>query len=70
MPSATLGVRFVNINLADLDGHKLSGQSVVADAREALQALTTQLAGGKRTRRARVELATWQRAWEGAVTTA
>jgi 3D-(3,5/4)-trihydroxycyclohexane-1,2-dione acylhydrolase (decyclizing) len=38
-------VRFVNINVAALDGHKLSGLSVVADAREALQALTTQLAG-------------------------
>ena len=37
------GVRFVNINVADLDGHKLSGLSVVADAREALQALTTHL---------------------------
>jgi len=39
------GARFVNINVADLDGHKLSSLSVVADAREALQALTTQLAG-------------------------
>src|SRR5674476_919100 len=38
-------VRFVNINVADLDGHKLSGLSVVADARETLQALTTQLTG-------------------------
>jgi 3D-(3,5/4)-trihydroxycyclohexane-1,2-dione acylhydrolase (decyclizing) len=38
-------VRFVNINLAALDGHKLSALSVVADAREALQALTTQLSG-------------------------
>jgi 3D-(3,5/4)-trihydroxycyclohexane-1,2-dione acylhydrolase (decyclizing) len=38
-------VRFVNINIADLDGHKLSGLSVVADAREALRALATQLAG-------------------------
>ncbi|MHB8274839.1 MAG: thiamine pyrophosphate-dependent enzyme, partial [Dermatophilaceae bacterium] len=38
-------VRFVNINVAALDGHKLSGLSVVADAREALQALTTQMAG-------------------------
>ena len=37
------GVRFVNVNVADLDGHKLSGLSVVADAREALQALTTHL---------------------------
>jgi 3D-(3,5/4)-trihydroxycyclohexane-1,2-dione acylhydrolase (decyclizing) len=38
-------VRFVNINVADLDGHKLSGLSVVADARQTLQALTTQLTG-------------------------
>jgi 3D-(3,5/4)-trihydroxycyclohexane-1,2-dione acylhydrolase (decyclizing) len=38
-------VRFVNINIAGHDAHKLSGLSVVADAREALQALTTQLAG-------------------------
>jgi len=38
-------VRFVNINVAGLDGHKLSGLSVVADAREALKALTTGLAG-------------------------
>jgi 3D-(3,5/4)-trihydroxycyclohexane-1,2-dione acylhydrolase (decyclizing) len=38
-------VRFVNINVADLDGHKLSGLSVVADARQALQALTAQLGG-------------------------
>jgi 3D-(3,5/4)-trihydroxycyclohexane-1,2-dione acylhydrolase (decyclizing) len=38
-------VRFVNINVADLDGRKLSGLSVLADAREALQALTAQLAG-------------------------
>ncbi|MEP7192491.1 MAG: 3D-(3,5/4)-trihydroxycyclohexane-1,2-dione acylhydrolase (decyclizing) [Actinomycetota bacterium] len=38
-------VRFVNINVADLDGHKLSGLSLVADAREALQVLTTRLAG-------------------------
>jgi 3D-(3,5/4)-trihydroxycyclohexane-1,2-dione acylhydrolase (decyclizing) len=38
-------VRFVNINIAGLDAHKLSGLPVVADAREALQALTTQLAG-------------------------
>jgi 3D-(3,5/4)-trihydroxycyclohexane-1,2-dione acylhydrolase (decyclizing) len=39
------GVRFLNINVAALDAQKLSGLSVVADAREALQALTTQLTG-------------------------
>jgi 3D-(3,5/4)-trihydroxycyclohexane-1,2-dione acylhydrolase (decyclizing) len=38
-------VRFVNINVADLDGRKLSGLSLVADARESLQALTARLAG-------------------------
>lgn len=61
------GVRFVNINVADLDGHKLSGLSLVADARVALQALSTQLAGWRAdpayTRRAS-ELAA---AWDGEV---
>ena len=63
-------VRFVNINVAALDGHKLSGLSVVADAREALQALTTQLAGWRAdpeyTRRA-TDLAG---VWDGAVAAA
>jgi len=63
-------VRFVNINVAALDGHKLSGLSVVADAREALQALTTQLSGW------RADPAYTQRAtdlagaWDGAVAAA
>jgi 3D-(3,5/4)-trihydroxycyclohexane-1,2-dione acylhydrolase (decyclizing) len=38
-------LRFVNINVADLHGCKLSGLSVFADAREARQTLTTQLEG-------------------------
>ena len=63
-------VRFVNINVAAMDGHKLAGLSVVADAREALQALTTHLAGWRAdpayTRRAG-ELA---RAWDGEVAAA
>ena len=63
-------VRFVNINVAAMDGHKLAGLSVVADAREALQALTTHLAGWRAdpayTRRAG-ELA---RAWDGVVAAA
>jgi 3D-(3,5/4)-trihydroxycyclohexane-1,2-dione acylhydrolase (decyclizing) len=63
-------VRFVNINVAAVDGHKLSGLSVVADAREALQALTTHLAGWRtgaaHTRRAG-ELA---RTWDGVVAAA
>src|SRR6185436_4093330 len=67
---ANPAVRFVNINIAELDGHKLCGLSVVADAREALQALTTQLAGWRAdaayTRRAS-ELAA---AWDAAVAAA
>jgi len=63
-------VRFVNVNVADLDGHKLSGLSVVADAREALQALTTHLVDWRAdpayTHRAS-ELAG---AWDGVVATA
>lgn len=63
-------VQFLNINLAALDGQKLAGLSVVADAREALQALTTQLAGWKTepdyTRRASRLAA----AWDGEVATA
>ncbi len=38
-------VRFVNVNVAAFDAGKHSGLSVVADARETLEALTEQLAG-------------------------
>ncbi|GGX64183.1 3D-(3,5/4)-trihydroxycyclohexane-1,2-dione acylhydrolase (decyclizing) [Streptomyces minutiscleroticus] len=37
------GVRFVNLNIAAFDGHKLSGQPLVADARAGLEALTEAL---------------------------
>ncbi|MET7331204.1 3D-(3,5/4)-trihydroxycyclohexane-1,2-dione acylhydrolase (decyclizing) [Nonomuraea sp. NPDC005650] len=39
------GVRFVNVNVARLDAGKLAGLQVVADAREALTALTAALEG-------------------------
>jgi 3D-(3,5/4)-trihydroxycyclohexane-1,2-dione acylhydrolase (decyclizing) len=39
------GVRFVNINVAGLDAVKHAGLSLVADAREALDALTAELSG-------------------------
>jgi 3D-(3,5/4)-trihydroxycyclohexane-1,2-dione acylhydrolase (decyclizing) len=39
------GVRFVNINVAAFDAAKQSGVAVVADARAALGALTSELAG-------------------------
>ncbi|MER7563487.1 3D-(3,5/4)-trihydroxycyclohexane-1,2-dione acylhydrolase (decyclizing) [Streptomyces sp. NPDC097941] len=34
------GVRFLNLNIAPYDGHKLAGMPLVADARSALQELT------------------------------
>jgi 3D-(3,5/4)-trihydroxycyclohexane-1,2-dione acylhydrolase (decyclizing) len=40
------GVRFVNINIAPVDTVKLAGVAVVADAREALNALTSALTPG------------------------
>lgn len=38
-------VRFVNVNVASFDAAKLSGEMVVADAREGIEALTRELAG-------------------------
>ncbi|MFJ6723452.1 3D-(3,5/4)-trihydroxycyclohexane-1,2-dione acylhydrolase (decyclizing) [Streptomyces sp. NPDC091281] len=38
------GVRFLNLNIAPYDGHKLAGLPLVADARGALTALTAALA--------------------------
>ncbi|MGC0331872.1 3D-(3,5/4)-trihydroxycyclohexane-1,2-dione acylhydrolase (decyclizing) [Streptomyces sp. SAI-170] len=38
------GVRFLNLNIAPFDGHKLSGIPLVADARSALSELTEALA--------------------------
>ncbi|MFF8932540.1 3D-(3,5/4)-trihydroxycyclohexane-1,2-dione acylhydrolase (decyclizing) [Streptomyces longwoodensis] len=38
-------VRFVNLNIASFDGHKLSGAPLVADARSGLEALTEALLG-------------------------
>ncbi|GAA3782162.1 3D-(3,5/4)-trihydroxycyclohexane-1,2-dione acylhydrolase (decyclizing) [Streptomyces chiangmaiensis] len=37
------GVRFLNLNIAPLDGHKLSGLPLVADARSGLEELTEAL---------------------------
>ncbi|MDQ1029136.1 3D-(3,5/4)-trihydroxycyclohexane-1,2-dione acylhydrolase (decyclizing) [Streptomyces umbrinus] len=38
------GVRFLNLNIASFDGHKLSGRPLIADARTALESLTEALA--------------------------
>ncbi|MEU6393138.1 3D-(3,5/4)-trihydroxycyclohexane-1,2-dione acylhydrolase (decyclizing) [Streptomyces sp. NPDC046939] len=71
--SATLfsrpGVRFLNLNIAPFDAHKLAAQPVVADAREALTALTEAL-GDYSADPAHVEAYTnAKHAWEDRVTT-
>jgi 3D-(3,5/4)-trihydroxycyclohexane-1,2-dione acylhydrolase (decyclizing) len=38
-------VRFINVNLADLDAHKHGGVALVGDARDTLEALTEALSG-------------------------
>ncbi|MFJ2773507.1 3D-(3,5/4)-trihydroxycyclohexane-1,2-dione acylhydrolase (decyclizing) [Streptomyces sp. NPDC087300] len=39
------GVRFLNLNIAPFDGHKLAGATLIADARAGLRALTAALRG-------------------------
>jgi 3D-(3,5/4)-trihydroxycyclohexane-1,2-dione acylhydrolase (decyclizing) len=39
------GVRFININIADADAHKLAGVALVGDARATIEALGERLAG-------------------------
>ena len=62
------GVRFVNVNVARFDAGKHAGLSVVADAREALTALTAALDGYCRRRRptASARPTLW-RAWDAQV---
>jgi 3D-(3,5/4)-trihydroxycyclohexane-1,2-dione acylhydrolase (decyclizing) len=53
-------VRFVNINVAAFDAAKLSGLAIVADAREALDALARERASEEWTALAREQKATWE----------
>ncbi|WP_051811516.1 3D-(3,5/4)-trihydroxycyclohexane-1,2-dione acylhydrolase (decyclizing) [Kitasatospora sp. MBT63] len=66
--SATLfgapGVRFVNLNIAAPDAHKLAGEPLVADARSGLEQLTAQLAGHRVDREHRELCAASARAWQ------
>ncbi|MEV5975518.1 3D-(3,5/4)-trihydroxycyclohexane-1,2-dione acylhydrolase (decyclizing) [Streptomyces sp. NPDC052114] len=39
------GVRFLNLNVAPFDGHKMAGATLIADARAGLEALTATLRG-------------------------
>jgi 3D-(3,5/4)-trihydroxycyclohexane-1,2-dione acylhydrolase (decyclizing) len=61
------GVRFVNINVASFDAAKESAVGVVADAREALTALTGALAGWSVDDAYRTRTAELAAAWEATV---
>ncbi|WP_347354262.1 3D-(3,5/4)-trihydroxycyclohexane-1,2-dione acylhydrolase (decyclizing) [Intrasporangium sp.] len=64
------GVRFVNINVASFDAGKQAGLSVVADAHEALAALTVALSGWRVSDEYQAEQARLWAAWDAAVTAA
>ena len=64
---AAPGVRFVNINVAGMDAVKRGGVSVVADAREALVALTAALEGWSVEEGYREETARLNAAWHATV---
>ncbi len=57
-------VRFVNLNIAALDAHKLSGTPLVADARAGLQALTEALGGHRVDAAYEAEYRTGKARWE------
>ncbi|KWT63108.1 3D-(3,5/4)-trihydroxycyclohexane-1,2-dione acylhydrolase (decyclizing) [Streptomyces albus subsp. albus] len=69
--SATLfaapGVRFVNLNIASFDAHKLAATSLVADARAGLQALTEALSGHRVAPGYEEEYAAAKTRWESLV---
>lgn len=60
-------VRFVNINTAEFDAHKVSAIPVVADARSTLEALTTALQGHKVSNDYAAQIAELKKAWDAEV---
>ncbi|MGY0061713.1 3D-(3,5/4)-trihydroxycyclohexane-1,2-dione acylhydrolase (decyclizing) [Streptomyces sp. LZ34] len=66
--SATLfanpGVRFLNLNIAPFDAHKLSATTLVADARAGLEALAEALAGHRVEEGYEAEYAAGKARWE------
>ncbi|MGW2598453.1 3D-(3,5/4)-trihydroxycyclohexane-1,2-dione acylhydrolase (decyclizing) [Streptomyces klenkii] len=67
---AAPGVRFVNLNIAPSDAHKLAALPLVADARTGLEALTRALAGHRVAEAYEREYTAGKQAWEQAVTRA
>ncbi|MDQ8707311.1 3D-(3,5/4)-trihydroxycyclohexane-1,2-dione acylhydrolase (decyclizing) [Streptomyces sp. LHD-70] len=72
--SATLfenpDVRFLNLNIAPFDGHKLAGQTLIADARAALEALTESLQAHRVDAAYQAEYTRAKSAWEDQVSAA
>ncbi|MCD9141644.1 3D-(3,5/4)-trihydroxycyclohexane-1,2-dione acylhydrolase (decyclizing) [Streptomyces albireticuli] len=64
---AAPGVRFVNLNIAAADAHKMAGLAVVADARAGLAALAEGLAGHRVPAAYEREYAAGKAEWEAAV---
>ncbi|MGW1072712.1 3D-(3,5/4)-trihydroxycyclohexane-1,2-dione acylhydrolase (decyclizing) [Streptomyces sp. NPDC002537] len=64
---AAPGVRFVNLNIASFDAHKLAALPLVADARAGLDALRHALAGHRVTEAYEEEYAKGKAAWDRAV---
>ncbi|MEU7225837.1 3D-(3,5/4)-trihydroxycyclohexane-1,2-dione acylhydrolase (decyclizing) [Streptomyces chrestomyceticus] len=64
---ATPGVRFVNLNIASFDAHKLAAVSLVADARTGLEALTEALSGHRVPQAYEAEYGAAKARWESLV---
>lgn len=57
-------VRFININVAEFDGHKHSGLALTADARVAIEALGATLASWRVDPEYACAIAGWKQRWE------
>ncbi|SCK55350.1 3D-(3,5/4)-trihydroxycyclohexane-1,2-dione hydrolase [Streptomyces sp. WMMB 714] len=64
------GVRFLNVNVAAFDAHKMAGQTLVADARAGLEALTGALLGHRVATAYEEEYARAKADWERVVDSA
>ncbi|MFK4064749.1 3D-(3,5/4)-trihydroxycyclohexane-1,2-dione acylhydrolase (decyclizing) [Streptomyces sp. NPDC029674] len=58
------GVRFLNLNIAPFDGHKMAADTLIADARAGLEALTEALHGHRVEPAYAVEYADGKERWE------
>jgi 3D-(3,5/4)-trihydroxycyclohexane-1,2-dione acylhydrolase (decyclizing) len=61
------GVRFVNLNVASLDAHKLSAAALLGDARAGLEQLTTAVAGWRAPEPHTARASDLARAWDETV---